>query len=60
MCLATNIARRAGSASYYARLSVPKDLQAIVGKKEVWKSLGTKDARQARALVAPVLAKWHA
>ncbi|SFU53257.1 Site-specific recombinase XerD [Methylobacterium sp. 174MFSha1.1] len=60
MCLATNIARRAGSASYYARLAVPKDLQAILKKRELWKSLDTKDPREARARVAPVLAKWHA
>ncbi|KTS30470.1 hypothetical protein NS228_12890 [Methylobacterium indicum] len=60
MCLATNIARRAGSASYYARLAVPKDLQPILKKRELWKSLDTKDPREARARVAPVLAKWHA
>lgn len=60
MCLATNIARRAGSASYYARLAVPKDLQPVLKKRELWKSLDTKDPREARARVAPVLAKWHA
>ncbi|MER2263895.1 site-specific integrase [Methylobacterium oxalidis] len=59
MCLASNIARRAGSASYYARLGVPKDLQPILGRRELWKSLGTKDAREAKARVATVLAQWH-
>lgn len=60
MCLASNIARRAGSASYYGRLGVPKDLQPILGRRELWKSLGTKDAREAKARVAAVLARWHA
>lgn len=45
MCLATTIVRRAGSASYYARLAVPKDLQPILKKRELWKSLETKDRR---------------
>lgn len=60
MSLATNIARRAGSASYYARLGVPLDLRPIVGRKELWKSLDTKDAREARARAAPIIAGWHA
>ena len=60
MCLASNIARRAGSASYYARLGVPKDLQSILGKRELWESLRTKDAREAKARVAAVLVRWHA
>lgn len=59
MCLATNIARRAGSASYYARLAVPKELREVMGKRELWQSLGTKDAREAKARVAAVLARWH-
>ena len=60
LCLASNIARRAGSANYYARLGVPKDLQAVVGKKELWESLRTKDAREAKARVHAVLNRWHA
>lgn len=60
MCLASNIARRAGSASYYARLGIPRDLQPILGRRELWKSLNTKDAREARARVTSVLAGWHA
>ena len=60
MCLASNIARRAGSASYYARLAVPKELQPILGKRELWESLRTKDAREARARVHAVLDRWHA
>lgn len=67
MALASNIARRSGSASYYARLGVPKDLQPLYPRtntggptKELWQSLGTKDAREARGRVAAVLATWHA
>lgn len=60
MCLASNIARRVGSASYYARLGVPKDLQPVMGKKELWKSLDTKNAREAKVRAPEVLAEWHA
>ncbi|NEU14587.1 tyrosine-type recombinase/integrase [Methylobacterium sp. BTF04] len=58
MCLATNIARRNGSAVYYARLAVPKELQAIFGAKERWESLRTKDAREAKVRVLEVLQRW--
>ena len=44
MALASNIARRPGSAVYYARLGVPPDLQAIMKKKELWKSLAPAGA----------------
>lgn len=60
MCLATNISRRHGSAVYYARLAVPKDLQAVVGEKERWLSLRTKDAREAKVRVLEVLQRWNA
>lgn len=60
MCLASNIARRAGSAAYYARLGVPKDLQPVLGRKELWESLRTKDAREAKARAREVLARWEA
>ncbi len=59
MCLASNIARRNGSAVYYARLGVPKDLQAVVGAKEKWESLRTKDAREAKVRVLDVLKRWN-
>jgi hypothetical protein len=59
MALGTNIARRAGSARYYARLGVPLDLQKVLGKRELWKSLGTTDPKEARALVVGVLKEWH-
>jgi integrase len=60
MALASNIARRAGSAVYYARLGVPPDLQANMKKKELWKSLGTREPREAREKVLPVLMLWRA
>jgi len=60
MALASNIARRPGSTVYYARLGVPPDLQAIMKKKELWKSLGTREPREAREKVLPILMQWRA
>lgn len=60
MALASNIVRRPGSARYYVRVSVPKKLQTILGKKEVWKSLGTSDPHVARAKALPVMSRWYA
>ncbi|QDM27555.1 site-specific integrase [Tardiphaga sp. vice304] len=60
MSLGSNIARRSGSARYYARLGVPPDLQSVVMKKEYWKSLGTSDPKLAREKVLPVLIRWRA
>lgn len=42
--------RRQGSAVYYARRVIPKDLQAVYGKREIWKSLGTTDCDKAKSL----------
>lgn len=67
MSAASNLARRSGSASYYARLGVPLDVQPLLPRtrsgglqKELWKSLDTKDAREARARLPTILARWHA
>jgi hypothetical protein len=64
MVLATNITRRRGSSNYYCRGIVPKDIQHIVGKPEVWKSLGTSDPAEAKRRARPVLdeleARWAA
>lgn len=46
--MTTNIRLR-GSA-WYLRVSVPRDLQIVLGKKEVWKSLRTGDHKEARRL----------
>ncbi len=37
---------------YRVRKAVPKDLRAVVGKREPVRSLGTKDAAEARRLAA--------
>ncbi|MCA6355298.1 DUF6538 domain-containing protein, partial [Phenylobacterium sp.] len=42
--------RRQGSAVYYARRVIPKDLQKTYGRREVWKSLGVTDFEQAKPL----------
>jgi hypothetical protein len=60
VALASNIVRRPGSARYYVRVAVPKKLQAFLGKKEVWKSLGTSDPHVARAKALPVMSRWYA
>jgi hypothetical protein len=41
-------------------VAVPKKLQAFLGKKEVWKSLGTSDPHVARAKALPVMSRWYA
>lgn len=55
MSLATNIVRRGGT--YYIRVAVPKAVQAVIGRREIWKSLGTSEAPKARALAPRVLDK---
>jgi hypothetical protein len=49
--MTTNIRLR--GSSWYLRLAVPRDLQAVVGKKDVWKSLRTRDHAEARRLALP-------
>ena len=56
MALATNIVKRPGSSSYYVRLTVPADLREIYGRRQIWKSLGTASATEARAK-APTIVK---
>ena len=46
-------------ASYYARLKVPTDLVEILGKKELVKSLGTKEENEAKRLMWPVVDEWN-
>ncbi|MCA1475257.1 site-specific integrase [Bradyrhizobium sp. NBAIM08] len=64
MSVSTNVVRRPGSRNYYVRVAVPRDLQVRMGKpgkprKELWKSLNTSDAREARRLSRPVLDEWE-
>lgn len=61
MALATNIVRRGGSASWYVRAAVPKDIRdAIGGPEEVWRSLRERDPAKARRKAPEVLAALHA
>ena len=59
MGLASNITRRAGSSRYYVRAWVPKELQSTLRKKELWKSLGTADPKEAKQLARGVLIQWE-
>jgi integrase len=59
MGLASNISRRSGSARYYVRAWVPKELQGALKKKEIWKSLGTADPKIAKRLARQVLDQWE-
>jgi len=52
---------------YYARISIPSDVQPHYPtrhpgrfKAELWKSLGTRDPKEAGAKALPVLAGWNA
>lgn len=60
MSIATNIQKRPGRTSYYVRVGVPLKLQPMLKRKEIWKSLGTSDRRQARDRAAPVIASFRA
>lgn len=44
---------------FYARITIPKSLRAYVGRREVWRSLGTRDRTEAsyRALQFELKAK---
>lgn len=56
----SNLRRRGKSGTYYARIFVPKDLQAAIGKDEISPSLHTKDLAEAKRRLAPVLDQWGA
>lgn len=43
--------------TYYARLIVPQELQQLMGKRELIRSLNTKDRRTANVRKLPVLTK---
>jgi integrase len=59
MSASTNVVRRPGSSRYYLRCAVPTDLREVVGRREIWKSLGTAERLKARQLAAPMLARLH-
>lgn len=43
---------------YYAQIAVPVDLQSIIGAKMKERSLRTKDHREAKRRMIPVIAEW--
>ncbi|MBP2312982.1 DUF6538 domain-containing protein [Azospirillum soli] len=45
----TRLHRRNGT--YYLRVAVPQELREAIGKREIWKSLGTSDPKEANSLV---------
>jgi len=47
----TYLARRKGSANWYFKAKVPRDLLAAWGKEQVWKSLRTADLAEAKRRV---------
>lgn len=53
MSLVTNVFRR--GASYYFRTRVPARFRALLERKELWRSLRTTDARQARHKASVVI-----
>jgi hypothetical protein len=48
------------SSVYYARLKVPVELQHLMGTKELFRSLNTKDRRKANSNKLLVLSEWYA
>lgn len=59
MGLASKITRRSGSTRFYVRTWVPQELQPTLGKREIWKSLGTSDPKKAKRLALGVLDQWE-
>jgi len=49
--------KRGGSDNWYVRVHVPSESQAIIGKKEIWRSLGTADRRLAQKLAPACVAE---
>src|SRR5947208_776547 len=56
------VIKRPTSQNYWIRKKVPADLRPLVGKTEVWESLGTNSEREANiklgAVNARIEAKW--
>jgi hypothetical protein len=56
----SNLKRRDNSTIRAVRLYVPAWLQRAVGKKEVSRTTGCRDPRQAKVVIAEMVARWHA
>ncbi|TGU87732.1 site-specific integrase [Mesorhizobium sp. M00.F.Ca.ET.151.01.1.1] len=52
--------KKRGGGVYYAQIAVPVELQPIVRAKMKERSLRTKDPREAKRLMMPVIAEWNA
>lgn len=57
MARVSNLLRR--GASYSARIRVPLDLVAVIGKGELVKALGTSDETEAKRRLYPQMQVWH-
>lgn len=60
MALATNIVKRPGSSSYYVRVTVPVDLREVYGKRQIWKSLSTASASEAKSKAPAIVMEFQA
>ena len=55
-----SLSKRHGTVNFQARLRVPDDLVPVIGRKELTKSLGTPDYREAKKLARIVVSEWEA
>jgi hypothetical protein len=49
--------KRGGSSSWYVRVQIPLESQGIIGRKEIWRSLGTADKKRANKLAHAKIAE---
>lgn len=49
--------KRGGSGNWYVRVQIPLESQGIIGKKEIWRSLGTADRKLANKLAHAKIAE---
>lgn len=53
-----NLIKRSGSQCWYFRIAIPVDLQGIIGRKMIKRSLGTADKRKAERMVKSLSSQW--
>ncbi|HLG86681.1 MAG TPA: DUF6538 domain-containing protein, partial [Alphaproteobacteria bacterium] len=58
MSLANHLHRQR-SGRYHVRLRVPKDLVAVIGKTELWKTCSTTDPEKAKDEKAEIVRAWR-
>lgn len=59
MSLSNYLVRRGANGNWQLRVPVPRPLQAVIGKRERTKSLGTADRAAASRAAIPILAEWQ-